>query len=322
MFKFSENDILLLTIVSNLKNYPYYSGGEGNAYFVGEDYVLKRYINKTEKDFDGIFENYCVEMQNFANNGLSVPKIYAWTKLPSVKRNVHGKSYDYYILQERMKGRTLFHGFIEDIYPLCKKLCSKEQFNQAVKYQEKNVALFKEILTEYVTDYQRMNEYLCSMPENQIDDFIYNLYVMCLDGKYSIPDIYPSNTLLSDDGFSIIDNRVEDRISRGYTTQKFAETILTSGLVWLFFYNGLVTSNPQEISKIPECQKYIIANREKITKPCREAIIRFVSRMNVVCCKPKITNKTVLKKDFDMLSKTLSKEDAEEIMGLYQIDFE
>ena len=185
--------------------------------------------NKTEKDFDGIFENYCVEMQNFANNGLNVPNIYAWTKLPSSKRNISGKSYDYYILQERMKGRTLFHGFIEDIYPLCKKLCSKEQFNKAVKNQEENVALFKEILTEYVADYQRMNEYLCSMPENQIDDFIYNLYVMCLDGKYSIPDIYPSNTLLSDDGFSIIDNRVENRILRGYTTQKFAERILTSG---------------------------------------------------------------------------------------------
>ena len=315
MLKFTDEDLLLYEAINHIDEFPSKGGGEGKAYFIGNDLVVKRYFRKVDSEFEAIFEDYCKEMQKFAERGMNVPKIYSWAKIPNFNRKINpNHRYDYYILQDRVKGRELFYGYLEDIYPVCKKICSRSEFFDSIKNPETNRALFKEILKRYVADYIRVNEYLCSIPESQIDKFLYDIYVMCLDGKFSLPDMFPANIFLSKDKISIIDNHCEEK-RQNQKTKEFADTAMTSGLVWLFFYNSFLTSKENMSYANPEVSSFLIKYRDKVAKPCKAAMIRFIKRMNAVCSSPKITNKKAYVRDMVMVGDMLTKKDAEEVFS-------
>lgn len=323
MLKFSRDDLRLYEYISKIETYPFKSGGEGYAYFVDENYVVKKYFKKVDAEFDLVFDDYCKEMQDFANRGMNVPKIYAWTKIPNFsRRNGSNYMYDYYILQERIHGRQLFYGFLEDVYPLCEKLCSKQEFDSAVENPNLNRELFTQIFHAYVNDFVYINEYLCSVPEYQIDELLYSVYTMCLDGKYSIPDIFPANILFNAKKINAVDNHLDSRdgqkLSKVYT-----DTVVTSGLVWLFFYNNFVTGQNTDIAENDvELKSYLKTNRQAVIKPCKEAMIRMIKRLNSVCMKPKITNRTVAMRDFMMLKGMMSHHDANEIMSNFEMELQ
>lgn len=320
MLRFTSEDMLLYEAISHIDDYPSRGGGEGKAYFISKDLVVKRYFKKVDAEFDAIFEDYCKEMQKFAERGVCVPKIYSWAKIPNYNRRINPEHrYDYYILQDRVKGRELFYGDLEDIYPICKKICSFEEYRNAIEKPASNLELFHEILKKYVSDYAKMNEYLCSIPESQIDSFLYDAYVMCLDGKFSLPDLFPANILLDKDKISIIDNHCEER-KPSQQTKEFADTAITSGLLWLFYFNSFLTGDDYINDAKPEVKSFLVKNRNKVTKPCKEAMIRFIKRMNAVCSSPKITNRQAYVRDYVMVQNMLDTKDATEVFSNFCLD--
>lgn len=328
MLRFSREDLMMYDAISKLDSFPYASGGEGDAFFINDKYVLKKYYKKIEKGFDAIFEDYCTEMKMFSDMGLAVPKIYAWTKLPSLERVNPDVYYDYYILEERVKGRQLYYGYLEDIYPICKKLCEKDEFLHTVKNPDENRILFNEILSTYVMDFQMVNDYLCSMPEKQIDKFLYDTYVMCLEGKFSMPDLYPANVILSKNGISLIDNSCDNRDFETKKTKEYADRIMTNGMMWLFFYNNYVTNPRELIQDDYDSRMFFNKKRDKVTKSCKQAMLRIVKRLkkigverngDIICPKLKVANNTDIA-TFIMVKDMLSNQDAAEIYSNF--DFE
>lgn len=319
MFNFTKETVALYDAISKMDTFPYASGGEGNAYFVNDEYVLKRYTKKEDPMFDAKFEDYCREMQKFSERGLNVPKIYAWTRMPNFNRRVPPQyRYDYYILEERIKGRQLFYGYLEDVYKACEDLCSKDEFLSVIKHPDDDRLLFMEVLKAYVEDYQKVNEYLCSAPDSVIDKFLYDCYVMCLDGMFSKPDMYPANVLMEKNKLSIIDNNFEDRIAEGRVSKKYADSLMTSGIIWLFFYNNFITNPREFVTDDYEGNSFLTNSKEKVARPCKEAMLRMVKRMNCVCSKPVVTDSNSLIRDFLMTSDMLSERDAREIFDQFE----
>ena len=64
------------------------------------------------------------------------PKVYAWLKLPNIKfyDGLESNQYDYYILEERVKGRNLYFGFFEDftVFLVVVKNLNREDLNTVV----------------------------------------------------------------------------------------------------------------------------------------------------------------------------------------------
>lgn len=313
---FSYYDFLI-DCIKYLDQFPYTSGGEGRAYYISDDLVVKKYMKKYDEEFGEIFNDYCVEMRKFAQNGLHVPHIYAWATVPNVDRMTRPDCrFDYYILEERMKGRQLFCGCLDGAYSLCKDLCDKEEYRATVKIPNFNRKLFKEILARYVKDYQDVNEYLCEIPDAQVDQLLYDLYLMCIDGKFSTPDIFASNILLSKNGFSIIDNLAEKRMD-SKRTKDYADYTFTTGLLWLFMFNNYVTNKSGLCVEDDELASFVLSKREKVVKPCKNALIKFLKRANTICMDVKM-KKHLLNPSFLMLKDMLSEEDAKEIYSVLE----
>lgn len=304
----------LIDCIKYLDQFPHASGGEGKAYYVGDDFVVKKYIKKNDAEFGEIFNDYCLEMQKFAENGLHVPKIYAWTRIPNIDRMARPECrYDYFILEERMKGRQLYCGCLDGAYSLCKDLCDKDEFREVVRIPNFNRVLFKEILTRFIQDYQNVNEFLCGMPKVRIDELLYDLYLMCVDGKFSIPDIFATNIILNKNGFSIIDNSAEKRIN-GKGTKGYCDLTFSTGLLWLFMFNNYVTNNAKLAARDDELGSFVLNQRDKVVKPCKTAIMRFISSAKSVCYDVKL-KKYIANSSYFMLKDMLSEHDAMDIMS-------
>ena len=98
----TDYDSLLSNVIPHLKEFPKHEGGEGIAYFLNEQFVVKEYYIPP-KEFLKKFDEFCLTLQKFADNGIKTPKIYAWTKrLKSGDKTPH-----YFILQERILTQTV-----------------------------------------------------------------------------------------------------------------------------------------------------------------------------------------------------------------------
>ena len=96
---------MLLNAIPHLNSCHKINGGEGVAYFLDGDFVVKEYRDTDNwQMFDVVFSSYCEEMQRFAEQGYNVPKIYAWIKLPNLGHYPSGQpnKYKYYILEEKV----------------------------------------------------------------------------------------------------------------------------------------------------------------------------------------------------------------------------
>lgn len=314
MSDISNQRLFLYDCISHLNEYSCNVGGEGKAYFVNDDYVVKKYTHKNDEQFHHIFSDYCREMKSFAEKGFNVPKIYAWDFMPNVDRKARPECrFDYYILEERIKGRQIFQGNIETIYSICKDLCDRAEFKQTVQIPELNRSLFKKILTRYVEDFQEVNNYLCSMPESQIDKFLFDLYLMCLDGKFSNPDIFATNVLTNDKGFFVIDNEAKRRVGTELASKRYSDRIFTTGLLWIFAFNNYVTNGDRFGYFDDEYKSFLLDQRDKVVKPCKEAMIRFIKRAKYVCFDVKLSEFGKSMGNHYMLKKMLDEESANEI---------
>ena len=195
-------DKLLVDLLPNLERYSYLSGSEGRVFFVSDDYVVKEYYFHNYID-DETFESYCEEIKSFAEQGLSVPKIYAWTKF---KQEYHITP-RFYILEERVKGKHLFNE-IADLYPRLKDRMTPEEFHKGIYDSQNNKELYSQILIEYLNHINENLSEIANMTDENIENFVTSLYELYTTGNYSYPDLYEENILFDGKKFILIDQHM------------------------------------------------------------------------------------------------------------------
>ena len=249
----TEQDYVLFDIIKNLDKYAFHEGNEGRAYFIDEKYIVKEYRRSISVDapiFDGLFDEYCQELNRFAEMGYSVPKIYSWLKVPNIERKKDLYSgedlpYRYYVLQERVPGRWMYYDIDEfkEIYALCNDICSHDDLLRIMadsSYGETSLRV--EILRKYISDFVMMNEMIESMPSDEFEKFIVSVYNMKRNGQYSHPDMYRKNVLVDESNISLIDNRIQSPKDFWLQQVDSVEDILNE-LILLFELNKSLTDN-------------------------------------------------------------------------------
>lgn len=311
------NDILL-DAIPMLHSLPRCSGGEGTAYFYGDEYVIKEYTNYHNWGyFDAVFELHCREMQKYHEKGYAVPEIYAYLKMPNMRYYTgHAENQNkYYILEEKLPGRHLFHGFLEDTYHTVRDLFSFSEFKKVISKPDDNLAEFKEIVKIFINDYIQMNQLLESLPEAEFGRFVAELYDMYLGATYSVPDIHPSNILVYDRHLSLIDNQVvvadEKREKQEYLQGSFVNDLLN-----MFFYNNEVfelSRGALNSLKNKRSVNFSYLRRENC-KVCKAAVLKTVQAMNKYCDNPVVSDYRSRTLIFSTLNNYLTLDDSVEVM--------
>ena len=320
-----EYDFLLLDLIKYLKYFQYVEGGEGKAYFIGKEYVVKEYSKVVENDlFDKYFESYCREICDFSKQSLMVPQIYGWHKVPKViiKKNLPKIQYNYYILEERIKGRPIFSGPIEDIFHLCKDLCDEKQFYAVAENPYLNGKLYNEIAKRYINDYIVMNQSIESLSDDDIEKFVMSIYYMSEQGEYSAPDMYPSNILITpENNLFAIDNHLISKREDIYYNSTPPENYTLTGLLFLFLYNEIVGDLKNYPYFAIEGANFDLCGMiEKNSNAC-EAAIRKVMRVTKKCIeKPAVINKNILERLYSMLKNILGKDRAKNIIEEFELN--
>ena len=195
-------ETMLESFLSDLNEYSYLSGSEGRVFFVSDEFVVKEYYFHNYID-DETFESYCEEIKSFAEQGLSVPKIYAWTKF---KQEYHITP-RFYILEERVKGKHLFNE-IADLYPRLKDRMTPEEFHKGIYDSQNNKELYSKILIEYLNSINDNLSEIANMTDENIEKFVTSLYELYTTCNYSYPDLYEENILFDGKKFIFIDQHM------------------------------------------------------------------------------------------------------------------
>lgn len=289
LFYDNEYDKILIDSLSSLRFVPSLSGGEGRAYFIDDNFIIKQYLKSDNwKEFDRIFSKYCKEMQTYAKQGYKVPMIYAWTKVPNIKYYTKEslRPYDYYILEERVKGRELYFGEIHDAYSLMQDICSRDEFKKALKFLNgidvEESALTDEILKRFFEDYVQMNEYLEGMSDDKVSKFLRDANDIYNHGKHCYPDIVPFNIFAHDGELTMIDARTRV-VPEGRTLEIHKDNFIQD-LAFMFVYNGDVSNSRNEkVSEKIEANPVLKALSKKNAKVCVKAMSKFLKLADLCC---------------------------------------
>ena len=312
-----DYDMMLYGLIPNLESYPSYHGGEGKAYFVMDKYIVKEYIKPSDtKMFNVFFDAYCQELQNFSNNNYSVPKIYSWLKLPILQKNKKSASltYKYYILEEQIKGRSLFLGNIEKAYKVCSDLCSETQFHAVVSNPYYNEKLYTKIVDNYIKDYILMNHTLEGMSEDEIEKMILSICNMYEEGMFSIPDLHYSNVLVGDNKLTLIDNALSYKPLNDYHNANNSKDLTLTGLIYMFASNMPVADIKAHpyffFGNIKEETSNLLKENSMV---CDEAINKVLRVAKNCLSNPKIINTKTMNQVYKMLKFILGKQKADKI---------
>lgn len=264
--------------------YTYKKGGDGFAYFISDDLILKEFRvtcgAQEEYIFETYFEDYCKEIQMFSELGLSVPKIFAWCSLPTPEKRAKSSlpQFSYYILEERVRGRELYYPQVEDFYENYKNEMSLEEYQIKYKFPDRNNGIG--IYQNYFNDYININRCLESMPEKEIEKFILDAYRIYVNGEFAELDLYSTNVLYDGTTLKQIDQRFNKREeSKTKKVKNRSEFMLTS-LVKLFIYNAQVKDYYNDIKEqfydrnidFGDLYHYVEMNN----KECSAAMLKFL----------------------------------------------
>ena len=317
---------ILINAIPTLKTAPRYSGGEGTAYFLSEDLVIKEYTDSSDwEEFDKVFETYCKEMRKFGEQGYSVPKIYAWLKLPNLNYysgNQKNRN-KYYILEERVKGRNLYYGYLEDFYPVCKSAFSRSEYMQILNDPGTNMSALEEVVKIYLQDYVKMNEMLASMSEEHLAKFVTDAYAVHMQATRSEPDLFPSNVLISGNDIKFIDNHVYIDGDRSLQSKEHLDNTFLANLVNLFYYNANVSDIrnvcfvfPKE--KLSSLSRY----KKKNQKACAEVMSRLLSMLSKYCDNPKCSDPKTYLMLVALINNFVGKDNAQEVVQNIETTFQ
>lgn len=263
-------DYVLSQLIPILDTFEFLSGKEGRAYFVDDDYVVKK-VKMPTVSLEN-FNNYCKEIKNFGDSGLAVPKIYTWQSIENGEDMC-----DTYILQERIKGQRLFESDIMNIFDRCKHFCTKEEFLEAIKNKNQNRELFGMILKTYLEGFLKSNKKLLEISDKSIEHFIMSDFQMTLKSKYGYTDIHSENVILSDKAVTIIDNFFEKN-----TTPKDNESVrvrVLKDVMLMFCYNEMAKKYLDfDCGLLPEFKRISEENLEI----CAQAMKRMIKKTNQI----------------------------------------
>lgn len=241
-----ECDKILFELVKHLKHCECASGQEGIAYFINDKLVVKKYKNEKKWDIlQDIFEAYCEECQGFSQAGYSVPKIYAWLKIPRKHHIFESRNSvnfdfdsDFYVLEERVPGRELYFRNIESVYELVKNEFSESHFKNVLASPLEHLIDYKEIARTYIKDFIEVNQAIESMPSAELDKFVLSLKNMFDEGVYSVPDVLARNIITDKEHLTIIDNHMGKKANDSYFLNINAERFVATRIMLMFKQNA------------------------------------------------------------------------------------
>ena len=309
---------MLLEMIPKLKRFRHLSGSEGTAYSVGESLIVKEYDKVANRDLlDSIFEAYCDESRAFAEKGYLLPQIYAWTKIPAKKSFLIPTEDRYFVLEEKVKGRELFFGKLEQLYYLFDEEYSYRRFAKILNNPELDIKLYHQIVKSYIADFIRVNSFIEAMPESELEHFIMSIYKMYESAEYSIPDINRRNVLMTDKGLRIIDNFMAIKTEHSYFGILQPDDFLASVMILLFRSNVGVN----EIVKKPHIAgtsaqltvESMIQENQLICQAAIEKILRVMKK----CLEGRdINNYRVLHTAYNRLSRILDYQKASKVVSI------
>ena len=284
---------MLIDLIPKRKQFKSFAGSEGIAYFVSPKYVLKEYTkNDNWKEFDEVFDAYCKELQDFSRNGIGIAKVYSWVKVPNIGHYTKGDKniYQYFILEERVPGRELYLGYLEDAFSVVSDLCSEEDFKKALK-DSGSPSLYKQIVERYVGDYIQMNEFLESLSDNELSKFVEDAYKMYKTGVASYPDLFPHNILVDTQKSSIKMIDMHTKTSDDILTPDTADSNFIRDLSGLFLYNCF----PNKPGNYLIDRKFDYSNFDDLAKQNTKLSKQIISKMfalsGLICEKPLVSKK-------------------------------
>ena len=308
-------DEYLLSLIPNLEQYQSKHGSEGRAYFIDDKFVVKEILNVyDESNFSGLFEDYCEELQSFADQCYKTAKIYSCVKIPNTKNTRGG--YIYYILEEYMPGRQLYFEYLSETYELCKHLCSKEEFTNKICNQFLT-PLSKEIYKIFVNDYVQINEMIESMNENEIEKFLMTIFDSAKDKIFIYPDIYNNNLIVNSDNINLIDYRCKTEEIEDSEMQQ----VVIGDLIVLMKNNYICSSRFQDLLSRNEylsassiyCREIqdLFEKNKKILKQIFIKAIKFLKKRDDIILTNQ--NKKAIKSEFKNI---LGEENSHEVIEM------
>lgn len=204
---FSHDDYyeFLISLIPTLKTITNVKAGwEGKVFFVDKNFVVKKYSSgylqymKSKIYEYSPFEIYFHQMQDFWERGFSVNKFYTYAIIQD------GDNAGLYVLQERVKGKSLFEeSCLSEMFGKLPFECTKEEFNFALRH--KNNELYYAIVEAYLKSIYDTNIELYNLPEEVIARFIQSDFDMRNEARHAVPDVQASNVILGDNNLTHID---------------------------------------------------------------------------------------------------------------------
>ena len=228
--------------IKYLDSLPQKRGQEGCVYFLNDELVLKKYDTKKNYDvMECVFDAYCEESIKFTNGGYKVPRIFAWMKVPK-DIVVDGRKFDFYVLEERVPGKDMFIGKLDDIYEYVNSQYSLADFNYIISYPDKFISEYKAIVKRYIQRYVEMNQIVDKLSYSELKRFIETIRVLHADGKYNVPDVHVKNVVLAPSSLYLIDNYMCNKSALYYVNKLDSFEFLVSRIIVLFRQNSNILS--------------------------------------------------------------------------------
>jgi len=308
----SDYDKLLISLIPNLHQYHYSAGGEGVAYFIDDNFVIKEYSNVcNEQVFEQIFDRYCEECQMFVEKGYNVPKIYSWIKIPN-EPNPYEQKNRYFILEQRARGRELYLSNFSSNYELLgAHICSRQEYEDAM-LNRKNPNLRDRIIEEFIKDYLKTNQIL-EASEKNIEELIISIFKMYVEGIYSNPDVFSRNLIIDNDSkLTLIDNRF---INADDLNQKTPVEKLYIDILKILLKNEYLNDYYVEENKI-KVESLLFENK----KICKELFLKCIRIINHQLEDSKVYDDEVLKELQEEIINMFGCQDGNEILSNIQIE--
>lgn len=283
----SEHNDLLKMLIPHLNEFKFKKGGEGKVYFIDDDLIVKKFKAITIS-VNNSFGKYYAEMKRFHDLGYSVPNIYAYEIIDDMANPNRGL----YLLEERAKGRELYYnGDLEKAYDLCKNLCSKRKFKEAIRVGGSE--LFDEIIYTYLNDFYQTNQDLLKLPDDVIEKFILSAFNMNIEGRHNYPDLVSVNVLFDKQNLTIIDNAYS--VSPLEFKDRNSHAVSTLGdMINLFHANATIHETTDEVFGMIINKKRISELVNSNKEICGNLIRRIVRKTNELIS-------PVVKSEYDIL---------------------
>ena len=314
MIKSNAYDELLLNLIPNLEGFESKSGVEGTAYFVDDNFVVKKIQSSVKTgERDELWQNFglfCDEIKNYADLGYAVPKIYSWVGIPA--HTAQMDSFVFYVLEERIPGEILFEQRLHKIQSRCLDICSESDFELAM--MEKQGALYNEIVERYLKLFIEWNERLETLSACELEKFIMSEYKMATSQRYSFVDVHPENVLYDKGKLTIVDNAFN--IEPEPMSTKGAKQMLLEDMINLFRDNISVTDIVSR--KVFEQNSRIQDLYKTNQRVAGEAMHKFIKKANFLVS-PSFYQKFAFNDVCYYLKKMLADEKAEQIIQDLQL---